>query len=165
MKINLRYLPRRLTRKDKKKQAKMLIKSRKMYKKGMYFTRKRVPSFTSKKSKHIINAEKIYKVDKIFPTNELSRKTGCSVKALKKIVEKGQGAYYSSGSRPNQTGQSWGLARLASSITAGKAAAIDYSILEDGCKPLSKALLLAKKAKRKYGKGSRKAPKVIYNNK
>ena len=111
MKINLRYLPRRLTRKDKKKQAKMLIKSRKMYKKGMYFTRKRVPSFTSKKSKHIINAEKIYKVDKIFPTNELSRKTGCSVKALKKIVEKGQGAYYSSGSRPNQTGQSWGLAR------------------------------------------------------
>ena len=34
---------------------------------------------------------------------ELSKKTGCSIKTLKKIVKKGMGAYYSSGSRPNQT--------------------------------------------------------------
>lgn len=53
--------------------------------------------------------------------------------ALKQIVRKGQGAYFSSGSRPNQTSQSWGLARLASSITAGKSAAVDYDILEKGC--------------------------------
>ena len=45
------------------------------------------------------------------------------------IVKKGQGAYYSSGSRPNQTGHSWGRARLASSITGGKASAVDYKIL------------------------------------
>ena len=79
---------------------------------------------------------------------------------LKKIVKKGQGAYYSSGSRPNQTAQSWGLARLASAITAGKAAAVDYNILEKGCKHNSKALTLAKKAKRKYGLGTRRVPKV-----
>ena len=48
------------------------------------------------------------------------------------IVKKGEGAYYSSGSRPNQTAKSWGLARLASSLTAGKAAAIDYDIIEKG---------------------------------
>ena len=45
MKINLRYLPKKLTVKDKKKQANMLIKSRRLYKKGIYYTRKVVPSF------------------------------------------------------------------------------------------------------------------------
>ena len=60
MKINLRYLPKSLTQKDKKKQSKELIKSRKLYKKGLYFTRKNVKSFKSKKSPHIIKAEKIY---------------------------------------------------------------------------------------------------------
>jgi len=160
MKINLRYLPKRLTRKDRKTQSKMLLKSRRMYKKGKYFTRKAVTSFESKKSPHILKAMKIYKVNKIGATDELVRATGCSKKALAKIINKGEGAYFSSGSRPNQTGQSWGIARLASSITSGKAAAVDYSILENGCKPGSKALTLAKKAKKKYGHGTRKVPKV-----
>ena len=160
MKINLRYLPKRLTRKDRKIQSKMLLKSRRLYKKGKYFTRKPVLSFKSKKSPHILKAMKIYKVDKIGATDELARATGCSKKSLAKIINKGEGAYFSSGSRPNQTGQSWGIARLASSITSGKAAAVDYSILENGCKPKSKALSLAKKAKKKYGHGTRKVPKV-----
>jgi len=160
MKINLRYLPKRLTRKDRKTQLKMLLKSRKLYKKGKYFTRKVVSSFKSKKSPHILKAMKIYKVQKIGATNELAKATGCSKKALSKIINKGEGAYFSSGSRPNQSAQSWGLARLASSITSGKAAAVDYSILENGCKPGSKALKLAKKAKRKHGHGTRKVPKV-----
>jgi len=160
MKINLRYLPKRLTRKDRKKQSNMLLKSRRLYKKGKYFTRKTVSSFKSKKSPFIIRAQKIYKVDKIGPTNELAKATGCSKNALAKIINKGEGAYFSSGSRPNQTGQSWGIARLASSITSGKAAAVDYNILEKGCKPNSKALTMAKKAKRKYGHGTRRVPKV-----
>jgi len=160
MKINLRYLPRRLTRKDKSKQAKMLLKSRRLYKKGVYYTRKKVSSFKSKKSEHILKAEKIYHVDKIGATNELARATKCSKKALSEIIRKGEGAYYSSGSRPNQTAQSWGIARLASSITGGKAAAVDFSILEKGCKPNSKALTMAKKARRKHGHGTRRVPKV-----
>jgi hypothetical protein len=160
MKINLRYLPKKLTRKDRKNQSKMLLKSRRLYKKGKYFTRKVVSSFKSKKSPHILKAMKIYKVPKIGATNELAKATGCSKKALAKIINKGEGAYFSSGSRPNQSAQSWGLARLASSITSGKAAAVDYSILENGCKPGSKALKLAKKAKRKHGHGTRKVPKV-----
>jgi DNA-binding Xre family transcriptional regulator len=160
MKINLRYLPKILTRKDRKRQSKMLMKSRRLYKKEKYYTRRKVPSFKSKKSPHILKAEKIYKVDKIGATNELAKATGCSKSALAKIINKGEGAYYSSGSRPNQTGQSWGIARLASSITSGKAAAVDFSILEKGCKPKSKALTMAKKAKRKYGHGTRRVPKV-----
>lgn len=160
MKINLRYLPKRLSRKDKSKQSKMLMKSRRLYKKGVYYTRKTVPSFRSIKSPHVIKAMKIYNVDKIGANPELAKATGCSKKALAKIINKGEGAYFSSGSRPNQTAQSWGIARLASSIMAGKAAAVDYNILEKGCKSNSKALTMAKKAKRKYGHGTRKVPKV-----
>jgi hypothetical protein len=160
MKINLRYLPKNLSKKDKKKQLNMLLRSRKLYKKGSYYTRKQVSSFASKKSPHILKAMKIYHVDKIGATNELSRATGCSKRALAKIINKGAGAYYSSGSRPNQTAQSWGVARLASSITSGKAAAVDYDILAKGCKPGSKALTLAKKARSKYGHGTRRVVKV-----
>jgi len=159
-KINLRYLPKKLTKKDKRVQLKMLLKSRKMYKRGKYYTRKPVASYKSKPSNHVLNAKKLYKVDRIGPTDELAKATGCSKNALAEIIRKGEGAYFSSGSRPNQTGQSWGIARLASSITSGKAAAVDYSILEKGCKPTSKALKLAKKAKKKYGHGTRRVAKA-----
>jgi len=159
-KIPLRYLPKKLTLKDKKKQIVMLTKSRKQYKKGQYYTRKNVKSFKSKKSKHILLATKIYNVDKIGATDELSKKTKCSKESLAKIIKKGEGAYYSSGSRPNQTPQSWGIARLASSLTSGKAAAVDYSILEKGCQKNSVALKMAKKAKQKYGHGQHGVPKV-----
>jgi hypothetical protein len=160
MKINLRYLPKRLTCKDKKKQGKELMKSRSLYRKGIYHSRPKISSFKSKKSHFITKAEKIYNVDKIGATDELSKATGCSKHALAKIINKGAGAYYSSGSRPNQSAQSWGIARLASSITAGKAAAVDFKILEEGCKPKSKALTLAKRARKKYGHGTRRVPKV-----
>jgi hypothetical protein len=144
-----RYIPDSLTRKDKQKQRNMLTKSRKMYKQNKYYTRKPVASYKHKKSKHILNARKIYGVEHVVPNRELSRKTGCSVNALRQIVRKGEGAYYSSGSRPNQTPASWGLARLASSITAGNASIVDYDILEKGCVPTSKALKLAKTRRNK----------------
>lgn len=156
----LRYLPKKLTRKDRKKQASMLKKSRKMYKRGIYYTRKPVKSYSSKPSGHVLRAKKIYGVESIDATPELAKKSGCSVETLEKIIHKGEGAYFSSGSRPNQTGPSWGKARLASSLTSGKAAAVDYSILEKGCKPGSRALKMAKTAKRKYGHGKGRIPKV-----
>ena len=103
---------------------------------------------------------KLYKIDKMVVNDKLSKKTGCSKRALAKIVSKGAGAYYSSGSRPNQTAISWGIARLASSITGGKAAAVDYKILEKGCKKRSKALKLAKKSRRKHKYGQRRVKSV-----
>ena len=47
-----------------------------------------------------------------------------------KILDKGRGAYYSSGSRPNQTAESWALARLASVIMNGGARKVDKNIWE-----------------------------------
>ena len=139
-----RYVPKNLTRRDKKIAKKELEKSRKLYKEKKYYTRKKVPSFHSKPSNHILTAKKVYGLSEIIPSPILAKKTGCSIDALKKIVQKGEGAYFSSGSRPNQTAHSWGYARLASSITGGKASAVDYSILENGCSKTSKALKLAR---------------------
>ena len=163
IKIPRRYLPSLKEIKDSAKQVKMLMKSRKQYKKGKFFTRKKIKSYKSKPSNHITDARKIYGIQNITPNNELARKTGCSLSALKQIVRKGQGAYFSSGSRPNQTSQSWGLARLASSITAGKSAAVDYDILEKGCDHNKKAFLLAKKSKIKYKFGHSKTRKTAVN--
>lgn len=155
-----RYIPKNLTKKDAKKQYIQLQKSKRLYKKKQYYTRKKVKSFKSKPSSHVENARKMYKITKIKPSKELAKKTNCSVNALKHIVKKGQGAYYSSGSRPNQTGHSWGIARLASSITGGKAAAVDFNILEEGCDPKSKALKLAKKSRKKHNYGKRRVLKT-----
>ena len=163
IKLPTKYLPSLKEIKDSAQQVKMLMKSRKQYKKGKFFTRKKIKSYKSKPSNHITDARKIYGIQNITPNNELARKTGCSLSALKKIVRKGQGAYFSSGSRPNQTSQSWGLARLASSITAGKSAAVDYDILEKGCDHKKKAFLLAKKSKRKYKFGHSKTRKTVVN--
>lgn len=154
----IRYLPFGLSRKDTKRQINLLDKSRKLYKRGKYFNRsqKRLASYPHQTSPHIVRARKIFGVDKIAATPEYARATGCSVGALRKIVKKGEGAYYSSGSRPNQTAQSWGFARLASSTTGGKAAAVDYAILEDGCRTNSRALKMAKPARARHGFGTSK---------
>ena len=147
--FSTRYVPKNITRKDRKKQVRMLTKSRKLYKKKQFYTRNKIASFKSKKSKHLLNAYRIYNIKKMGPNSELAAKTGCSISAMKQIIKKGEGAYYSSGSRPNQTPRSWGVARLASALTAGKAAAIDYHILEKGCNHNKKAFILANKSRKK----------------
>ena len=144
-----KYLPRYLTRKDRKIQLQSLQKSRKAYKRGKYYNRPIVRSFHSRKSNHVSRAKQMYNVDRIQPDKELAQNTKCNVSALKQIVKKGEGAYYSSGSRPNQTAQSWGIARLASAITGGNASQIDFHILDKGCNHRkSKAYKLAVSRKR-----------------
>lgn len=155
-----RYVPKQLSKKDKKKQAKELKRSRKNYKKGKYYTRKKMKSFKSKVSPHIIKARKMYKVDKIRPTRKLAKASKCKLKGLKRMFKKGQGAYFSSGSRPNQTGHSWGYARMASAITGGKASAVDFKIIEENCSKNSRAYKLAKKALKKYKRGMRRVKQV-----
>ena len=158
----IRYVPKKLTRKDKQKQVKMLIKSKKLYKTRKYYTRKNISSYKNVKSNHIANARKIYNIQNMTPNRDLSLKTGCKISALNQIVKKGEGAYYSSGSRPNQTPQSWGLARLASSLTAGKSAAVDYDILEKGCNHKKKAFILANKSRKMYKYGHSKTHKTSF---
>jgi hypothetical protein len=161
IKVPIRYLPRVLTKNDKQKQIKMLKKSKKLYKKHKYYTRNKLSSYKNKKSNHISNARKIYNIQNITPNTELAEKTGCKLSALKQIVKKGEGAYYSSGSRPNQTPQSWGLARLASSLTSGKSAAVDYDIIKNGCNHKKRAFILANKSRKMYKYGHSKTKKTM----
>ena len=60
-----------------------------------------------------------------------SEKYNVPVGVLKKVMKRGQGAYYSSGSRPNTTPEQWARARLASVIMGGKARSVDKSIWEE----------------------------------
>jgi hypothetical protein len=143
-----RYLPPTLSRRDKTRQRKELTKSRRLYKQNKYYTRKSVKSFKSKPSKHVDNARRLYHIQNIRPTRELSGRTGCSLKGLRQIVRKGEGAYYSSGSRPNQTPQSWGYARLASAITGGNASAVDFTIINKECDHRKPAYRLAQRPRK-----------------
>ena len=144
--INARKIPERyatkrnLTKKDRQKALRAIRKSRRLYTRGVYYPRPHIKSFRSKPSPHVKRALAKYGVETMVPDKILAKKTRCSLKALQKIVNKGEGAYYSSGSRPNQTPQSWGYARLASALTGGPASKIDESILKEGCKPSSPAL-------------------------
>ena len=46
VRVPKRYVPKHLSKKDKKKQAKELKKSRRAYKRGKYYQRKKVKSFS-----------------------------------------------------------------------------------------------------------------------
>ena len=132
--IPQRYLPKTLSKKDRRTQLQALKKSRSLYKTGVYYERPTLKSATQKKSGHVERAKRIYGVDKIVANATLAKKTGCTISGLSQIIRKGEGAYYSSGSRPGQTAFSWGRARLASAITGGPASGIDRKILEATCK-------------------------------
>ena len=147
-KVPRRYVPVGLTAIDSRLQKKYLTRSRKAYKKGEYIARPKLKSFTSKRSSHVFRATNIYGVSTMKPNRVLARATGCSQSALRKIIRKGEGAYYSSGSRPNQTPQSWGYARLASALTGGPSSLVDYDILKKGCSKRSHPVLLANNLRR-----------------
>lgn len=87
------------------------------------------PIFKSKKkvrSKWVKQFEKKYKTnisDYAFIHRHIMTRKG-----IDKVLKKGRGAYYSSGSRPNQTSTSWAKARLASVIMGGPALKYDSKI-------------------------------------
>ncbi len=118
-KINPKYVPKSLSESDKKKQIKS-IKEKKDRPKTDYKT---------KRSSHVVAFEKKYG-EKItndsFISKNIISKTG-----IEKILSKGRGAFFSSGSRPNTTSEQWARARLASVIMGGKARSVDKSIWEE----------------------------------
>ena len=106
-----------LSKADKAKQVKSI-------KEGTI--RPKVESFKSRRSKFVVAFEKKYGTkitdDKFISKNIISQK------GIDEILDKGRGAYFSGGSRPNQTPQSWSRARLASVIMNGPARKVDIKI-------------------------------------
>ncbi len=116
-KIPKRYIPKGLTKEDKRKQEDSILKEKK---------RPKLKSFESKRSPFVEQFEKKYG----YKINNFSRinKEIITRAGIDKIMAKGRAAYFSSGSRPNQTSESWALGRLASVIMGGKARNIDQKI-------------------------------------
>ena len=115
--IPKKYLPKSLTPEDRKKQVKSIQEKTK---------RPKLESFKSKRSTDVEKFEKKYgyKISNLSRiSKEIITRTG-----INKILEKGRGAYFSGGSRPNQTPESWALARLASVIMNGPARKVDKDI-------------------------------------
>ena len=117
-----------LSKADKEAQIKELKKSQALYKKGIYVGRTQKDSFKSKKSAHVVEFEEKYGIS-INDKKAVFKATGVTPKAQDEIISKGMGAFYSSGSRPNQSAQSWALARLASVILKHGAYKVDRHIL------------------------------------
>lgn len=157
----LKYIPKYLKKSNALTLKKEINKSQRLYKRGKYHLRKKVKSMKIKPSKHVVKAKKIYNIENMVINKDLEKATGCKIEGLQQIMKKGQGAYFT-GSRPGQTPTSWGYARLASAITGGKSAAVDFHILEKYCNhKTSKAYKLGLEAKKKHKKGTRKVPKRI----
>jgi len=117
VKYNKKYVPNSLSPEDKKKQIKSI-------KEGTI--RPKLKSFKSKRSNHVADFEKKYN-HKISDYKWISKNL-LKMKGIQKVLRKGRAAYYTSGSRPNQTPESWARARLASMILGRGARKIDKVI-------------------------------------
>ena len=87
----------------------------------------------SKKSSWTVKFNKKYgkELDKMKggrTKRNIAKVTGIPFKAIDEVFKKGEGAYYSAGSRPNQTPQSWAYARVYSYILGGNARKTDSEI-------------------------------------
>lgn len=115
---------------EQKTQINSLKNSILSYKRGIYVDRPKLKTYKNKKSNYITQFNDAYGVS-ITNKSAVQRVTGVSKKAQERILKKGKGAYYSSGSRPTQTSYSWAYARLASVIMGGKAKKVDQHILDE----------------------------------
>jgi len=117
-KVPQTYIPKNLSKSDKKKQEKSILEKKERPKVDMKKKRSGwVEKFEKKYGKKITNKKWI--------NDNLLKSKGQEL-----VIKKGQGAFYSSGSRPNQTAFSWGYGRLASVIMNGAARKIDKDIWE-----------------------------------
>lgn len=117
--MSKKYLPDTLTKEDKAKQKKSIEEGT---------DRPQVDSYKSKRSRFVVAFEKKYGT--VITDDEYIAEHIISKEGIKQILAKGMAAYYTSGSRPNQTKESWARARLASVIMNGKARNIDRKIWE-----------------------------------
>ena len=113
--IPKRYLPDSLTDKEKKKQIKSIFEGKDRPKVDK---KPRKSSWTVLFNKEYGSQLKDMKGGK--SVKNIAKVTNIPYKALKEIFEKGEAAYYSSGSRPNQSASSWAYGRIYAYIMGGE---------------------------------------------
>tara|TARA_R110000796_G_scaffold20735_4_gene61492 strand:+ start:1380 stop:1823 length:444 start_codon:yes stop_codon:yes gene_type:complete len=114
-KIPKRYLPDTLSKAERQKQIKSIFEGKK----------RPETKVKSKKSSYTVLFNKKYGKELDAMKGKRSKKniakiTGIPFKAIDEVYKKGEGAYYSSGSRPNQTPSSWARGRIYAYIMGGK---------------------------------------------
>ena len=102
---------------ERRKQIKSIVEGK---------DRPKVKGFKSKRSSWSKKFEEKY--DKKITDLDFISKNIIKREGINKILSKGKGAFYSAGSRPNQTAFSWAYARLGSVIMGGPARKVDQSI-------------------------------------
>mgnify|MGYP003115153074 CR=1 FL=1 len=110
-----RYVPDSLKGKDRTAQIKSIFEGKNRPKTAV----------KERRSTYTIKFDKKYgdEVDKLKggrSKKNISKVVGIPLKALDEVYKKGEGAYKSSGSRPNQTPASWGRGRMYAYIMGGK---------------------------------------------
>ncbi len=110
-KVPRRYIPDTLTKSQRQKQIKSIFEGTERPKLD---TKKRKSSFTIDFNKRYGKRLEEMKGGKSI--KNIAKVVGLPEKALKEVFERGEGAYFSAGSRPNQTASSWAYGRLYSYI-------------------------------------------------
>lgn len=116
-----------LSKEDKKKQIKSIKEQT---------IRPKLKSAKSRRSKWTILFDKEYgdRLDKMKgkrSKRNIAKITGIPFKAIDEVYKKGEGAFFSSGSRPNQTPSSWARGRIYGYIMGNeKVRKIDKAITE-----------------------------------
>ncbi len=101
--------------KEKKEQVKSIIEGKDRPKTS---AKPRTSTWTVKFSKEY--GEKLDKMKGGRSKKNIAKITGIPFKAIDEVYKKGEGAYKSSGSRPNQSAASWGRGRLYGYIMGNK---------------------------------------------
>lgn len=114
--IPKRYLPDTLSPSDRKKQIKSIFEK----------TNRPKVDVKKKKSKWTIKFDKEYgkEIDKMKggrTKRNIAKVSSIPFKAIDEVYKKAEGAFYSSGSRPNQSSISWALGRTYAYIMGGEA--------------------------------------------
>ena len=122
-----RYVPKSLTPSQKKKQVKSIREKRDRPKLDI----------KTRRSKWTVLAQNYFGKGNTS-IDDIAKKLKISKKGLEEIMLRGKSAYYSSGSRPNQTPFSWGYGRIFSVLFGGNARKQDADIVKKYKIPLLK---------------------------
>ena len=113
--IPKRYLPDTLKGKERQAQIKSILEGKK---RPQTRVKGRKSTFTTKFSEKY--GKELDKMKGGRSKKNIAKITGIPFKALDDVYKKGEGAYFSGGSRPNQTKDSWARARMYGYIMGGK---------------------------------------------
>tara|TARA_R110002050_G_scaffold34696_8_gene87445 strand:+ start:864 stop:1340 length:477 start_codon:yes stop_codon:yes gene_type:complete len=113
--IPKRYLPDSLKGEDRRKQIKSIFEGKKRPETKV---KERKSSWTTQFDKKY--GEELDGMKGKRSKKNIAKVSGIPLKAVQEVYKKGEGAYYSSGSRPNQTASSWARGRLYAYIMGGK---------------------------------------------